>query len=100
MSNQALKQDLKLLMFTVIIPYFILLVLKQVNVLAIDINDPYAKICVPDIIRNLNVKVFNLMSTTIEIRHTEWHETCKCQCRLDAVVCNNKQHWNKDKCRC
>ena len=100
MSNQALKQDLKLLMFTVIIPYFILLVLKQVNVLAIDINDPYAKICVPDIIRNLNVKVFNLMSTTIETRHTEWHETCKCQCRLDAVVCNNKQHWNKDKCRC
>ena len=92
MSNQALKQDLKLLMFTVIIPYFILLVLKQVNVLAIDINDPYAKICFPDIIRNLNVKVFNLMSTTIEIRHTEWHETCKCQCRLDAVVCNNKQH--------
>ena len=78
MSNQALKQDLKLLMFTVIIPYFILLVLKQVNVLAIDINDPYAKICVPDIIRNLNVKVFNLMSTTIETRHTEWHETCKC----------------------
>ena len=92
MSNQALKQDLKLLMLTVIIPYFILLVLKQVNVLAIDINDPYAKICVPDIIRNLNVKVFNLMSTTIETRHTEWHETCKCQCRLDAVVCNNKQH--------
>ena len=25
---------------------------------------------------------------------------CKCQCRLDAVVYNNKQHWNKDKCRC
>ena len=26
-----------------------------------NINDPYAKICVPDIIKNLNVKVFNLM---------------------------------------
>ena len=26
-----------------------------------DINDPYAKICVPDIIKNLNVKVFSLM---------------------------------------
>ena len=24
-------------------------------------NDPYAKICVPDIVKNLNVKVFNLM---------------------------------------
>ena len=27
-----------------------------------NINDPYWKICSPDIIKNLNVKVFNLMS--------------------------------------
>ena len=64
-----------------------------------NINDPYANICVTDIIKNLNVKVFNLMSRTSETRHIEWHETCKCQCRLDAIVCNNKQQWNKDKCR-
>ena len=31
------------------------------------------------------------MSITKEIRHIEWNETCKCQCRLDASVCNNKQ---------
>ena len=24
-------------------------------------NDPYAKLCVPDIIKNINVKIFNLM---------------------------------------
>ena len=29
-----------------------------------NINNPYAKICVPDIIKNLNIKVFNLMSGT------------------------------------
>ena len=29
-----------------------------------DINNPYARICVPDIVKNLNVKVFNLMSRT------------------------------------
>ena len=28
------------------------------------INDPYAKLCVPDVIKNLNVKVFNLISRT------------------------------------
>ena len=28
------------------------------------------------------------------------HETCKCKCRLDVIVCNNKQRWNKDKFRC
>ena len=26
-----------------------------------NINNPYAKICVPDVIKDLNVKVFNLM---------------------------------------
>ena len=31
-----------------------------------DINYPYAKICVPDVVKNLNVKVFNLMLRTNE----------------------------------
>ena len=56
-----------------------------------NINNPYAKICVPDVIKDLNVKVFNLMSRTNETRFIEWNETCRCKCRLDAIVCNNKQ---------
>ena len=65
-----------------------------------NINNPYAKICVPDVVKDLNVKVFNLMSRTNETRQIKWHEACKCICRLDAIVCNNKQRWNDDKCRC
>ena len=65
-----------------------------------NINNPYAKICVPDVIKNLNIKVFNLMSRTNETRFVDWHETCKCDCRLDAVVCNNKQRWNENKFWC
>ena len=64
------------------------------------INDPYAKVCVPDVIKDLNVKLFNLMSRTNETRHIKWHETCKCKCRLDVSVCNNKQRWNNDKYQC
>ena len=64
------------------------------------INDPYAKLCVPDTIKNINIKVFNLMPRANERRHIEWHKTCKCKCRLDASVCNDKQRWNEDKCRC
>ena len=60
------------------------------------INDPYAKICVPVTIKNKRVKVFNLMSRTNETRHIEPHKTCKCKCRLDPSVCNNKQRWNAD----
>ena len=40
------------------------------------------------------------MSRPNETRHIEWHEICKCKCRLDASVCNNKKCWYKDKCRC
>ena len=65
-----------------------------------NINNPYAKICVPDVIKDLNVKVFNLMSRTNETRFVKWHETCKRTCRLDPIVCNSKQQWNENKCRC
>ena len=43
-----------------------------------NINDPYAEMCVPDVVK----------------------KRFKCKCRLDASVCNNKQRWNDDKCRC
>ena len=65
-----------------------------------NINNPYAKLCVPDIIKNINVKVFNLMSRINETKRIIWHETCKCICRLSASVCNNRKRWNQDKRRC
>ena len=55
-----------------------------------NINDPYAKLCVPNIIKNINVIVFNIMSRINETRQIIWHETCKCVCRLTSA----------DKCRC
>ena len=49
-----------------------------------NINYPFAKICVPDVVKNLNFKVFNLMPRTNETRYIEWHETCKCECKFWA----------------
>ena len=40
-----------------------------------NINDAYAKLCVPDVSKNKNVKVFDLMSRTNETRHIKRHET-------------------------
>ena len=40
------------------------------------------------------------MSLTNETRSIKWHETCKCICRLNKIICNNKQRWNKEKCIC
>ena len=58
------------------------------------INNPYAKICIPDIIKSINVRVFNLMQRINETRSVIRHETCKCFCRLTSAVCNTKQIWN------
>ena len=65
-----------------------------------NINDPYAKKCVPEVVKDLNVKAFNLMSRTNETRHMKSPETCKCNWILDASVCNIKQRLNDDKCPC
>ena len=40
-----------------------------------NINNPCGKKCVPDVIKDLNVKVVNLMSRTNETRFIEWHES-------------------------
>ena len=65
-----------------------------------NINDSYARICAPDIIKDLNVKVFNLLTRTNETRNIKWYEKYKWICRLDKIICNNKQKLNKDKREC
>ena len=57
-------------------------------------------LCVPDIIKNMNIKVFNMLSRINETRRITWHETCKCICRFTKAVCNDKQEWNENNCRC
>ena len=61
-----------------------------------NINSPLRKLCLPDVIKSLNVKVFNLVSGTNGTRRIEKHETCKWKCSLEHSVCDNKQHWNDD----
>ena len=65
-----------------------------------NISDQYARICITDAVKNLNFKVFNLMALVNETRLIKWHETCKCICRLNKIICNNKQQWNEDKWEC
>ena len=40
-----------------------------------NIIDPYAKLCFSDVVKNIDAKVFNLMSRTNETRYIEWYET-------------------------
>ena len=45
----------------------------------------HAKLCVPDVVKNLNVKVFHLVSGTNETKRIKWHETCKCKFRCKCL---------------
>ena len=48
-------------------------------VVAITLNeyDPYSRICIPDVVKNINLKLFNLMSRANEAIYKKLHETCK-----------------------
>ena len=56
-----------------------------------NISHPYSRVCVSNVVKNITEKVFDLVP---------WKNSCKCVCRLDPIICNNKQKWNKGKYRC
>ena len=64
------------------------------------LDDPMAKMHVPNIIKRVNMKVYNFLMRLNETRNVLWHESCKCVCRLNSSVCNSKQIWNNDTCKC
>ena len=63
------------------------------------LDNPMSKICVPKIIKNVNMKIYNFLMRLNETRNVLWYESCKCVCRLNSSVCNSKQIWNSDTCR-
>ena len=62
--------------------------------------NPYFKVCLPDSIKNISIKSFDLLSRKNVLKNISFHKTCKCSCLLDEKVCNHLQKWNKNKCRC
>ena len=64
------------------------------------LDNPMAELCVPNIIKRINMKVCNFLMRLNETRNVLQHESCKCVCRLNSSVCNSKQIWNSDTCRC
>ena len=65
-----------------------------------DKDNPYFKVCLPDSIKNISVKRFDLISKKNVLKNISFHQSCKCGCLLDEKVGNNLQEWNGGKCRC
>ena len=64
MNNQECKVRPKIINININEPSF-----YPEMVVVNNINDPYANLCVPDVSKNMNVKVFNLISRTNETRY-------------------------------
>ena len=56
------------------------------------LNNPMSKICV--------MQVYDFLMRLNETRNVLWYESCKCVCKLNSSVCNSKQIWNSNTCRC
>ena len=63
-------------------------------------NNPMTNLYVPNVIKRVNMQVYNFLMMLNETHNVLWHESCKCVYELNSSVCNNKQIWNSDTCRC
>ena len=52
------------------------------------LDNPMAKLCVPSIVKRVNMQAYNFLIRLNETR------------KLNSLECNNKQIWNDDTCRC
>ena len=72
------------------------------------LDNPIAKLCVPNVIKGINMQVCNFLTMLNETRNVLWHESCRCVCKLNSSICNNKQicakgyTWNPSifECQC
>ena len=63
------------------------------------LDDWPSRVCVPNIIGDLNLHVFNMIIGINESRTLTKHIPCRCKCKFDSKKCNSNQKWNNDKYR-
>ena len=52
------------------------------------------KICVPKKTKDVNVKVFNMITNKNEVKTMEKHISCDCTCIFNSTTSNSNQEWN------
>ena len=68
------------------------------EVSALLITHMLERVNVPNKVKYMNVKVFNLMSEVNETKFLVEYEPCECRCRLNKTICKSRQKWKQDKC--
>ena len=55
---------------------------------------PYHKKWVPNETKDINVKVFNIITNKNETKAMEERISCDCKCKFNSAVCNSNKKWN------
>ena len=50
--------------------------------------------------KNVNVKVFNMITRLNEAKTYVKHISCDCKCKFNSTMCGSNQKWNNDICQC
>ena len=58
------------------------------------------KICVANEIKDIYIKVFNMITNKNEDQAMTEHISCDRKCKLNSKTCNSKQKWNNKTCQC
>ena len=64
------------------------------------LNNLSNEVSVPNKTEDLNLSVFNTITTINESKILTKHISCECRCKFGGRKCNSSQKWNNDKCRC
>ena len=50
--------------------------------------------------KDINVKVFNIITNKNEAKTMTKHVSCDCKCKFNSTACNSSQKWNNKTCEC
>ena len=64
------------------------------------LNDSSKKACISNKTKELNLRVFNMITKINKLITLTKHISWECKCRFDDRKYNADQWWNNDKCRC
>ena len=58
------------------------------------------KICVPSKTKDINVKLFNMITNKNEAKAMVKHISRDCKCKFNSATCNSNKKLNNDPCQC
>ena len=78
--------------------YTFIITLGRCDIIYNTIGNPYARARVPNKVKNINVKLFNMITDINESKTLIKHISCDSRCKFDSRKRNSEQKWNNNKC--